>query len=46
MDGPLGGDGVAEIMIGKQRNGTTGSFKLTFQKRTTRFFDFSQEEYG
>ena len=38
------GDDTAEILIGKQRNGSTGSFRLTFQKRITRFFDLSQEE--
>ena len=43
MDGPIGGDGAAEITIAKQRNGSTGCFKLTFQKKFTRFFDFAQE---
>jgi len=37
------GDDTAEILIGKQRNGSTGSFRLTFQKRITRFFDCAQE---
>lgn len=43
MDGPIGEDGAADITIAKQRNGSTGAFKLTFQKRITRFFDFAQE---
>ncbi len=32
-----GGDGVVEVTIGKQRNGMTGAFKLTFRKRITKF---------
>jgi replicative DNA helicase len=33
--------GVAEIIIGKQRNGPTGPFKLTFAGRFTRFENFA-----
>ncbi|MDH3461869.1 MAG: hypothetical protein OEM00_13060, partial [Burkholderiaceae bacterium] len=29
--------GVAEIIVGKQRNGPTGMFKLTFLKPLTKF---------
>ncbi len=29
--------GVAEVIIGKQRNGPVGTLKLTFQKPLTRF---------
>jgi len=39
------GDGVAEITIGKQRNGMTGSFELSFRKRITKFSDLQKESY-
>jgi replicative DNA helicase len=35
---------LAEVIIAKQRNGPTGSFKLTFQKELTRFRDYTAEE--
>ncbi len=35
--------GIAEIIIGKQRNGPTGVFKLHFANQFTRFDDFSEE---
>jgi replicative DNA helicase len=35
---------LAEVIIAKQRNGPTGSFKLTFQKEFTRFRDYVEEE--
>jgi replicative DNA helicase len=34
--------GVAEIVIGKQRNGPTGTIKLVFQKNITRFENLAQ----
>lgn len=38
---------LAEVIIAKQRNGPTGSFKMTFQKEFTRFRDYAEEErYG
>ena len=36
--------GVAEIIVGKQRNGPTGSFKLHFSSQFTRFDDFAEEQ--
>jgi len=35
--------GVAELIIGKQRNGPTGSFKLAFIKQYTKFANLWQE---
>jgi len=37
-------EGIAELIIGKQRNGPVGSIKLTFLKDFTRFEDFSRQE--
>ena len=35
---------IAEIILGKQRNGPTGYFKLTFQKELTRFRNYTEED--
>ena len=37
--------GVAEIIIGKQRNGPTGSIKLTFLKEFLRFENYEEASY-
>jgi replicative DNA helicase len=42
-DGTGAGDCTTEITIGKQRNGMTGTFQLTFQKRITKFENFYRE---
>jgi len=34
-------EGIAEIIVGKQRNGPTGTVKLTFLKKFTRFENFT-----
>lgn len=38
--------GVAEIIIGKQRNGPLGTIRLTFLGQYTRFENFAGEHYG
>ncbi len=38
--------GIAEIIIGKQRNGPTGTVKLTFLGQYTRFENFAGEGYA
>jgi replicative DNA helicase len=42
-DVTLDNEGVAEIIIAKQRNGPTGSIKLAFIKEVTRFEDLADE---
>ena len=38
--------GIAEIIIGKQRNGPIGKIKLSFQGQYTKFNDLSHVDYG
>ena len=39
-------DGIAEIIIAKQRNGPTGRVKMAFVKRSTRFESMAQDGMG
>ena len=38
--------GIADIIIGKQRNGPTGEFRLTFLGEYTKFENLVAEDYG
>jgi replicative DNA helicase len=41
-----GVEGIAEIIIGKQRNGPIGTVRLTFLKEFTRFENFANDGYS
>ena len=37
--------GVTELIVTKQRNGPTGTFKVGFEAPCTRFFNLAEGEY-
>lgn len=44
-DEPSENDGLAELIIAKQRNGPTGTAKVRFDKQWTRFDNLAEGEY-
>ena len=45
-DEPSENDGVAEIILAKQRNGPTGTIKLAFLREQTRFANLAHGNSG
>ena len=39
-------EGIAEVIVGKQRNGLVGTIKLGFQPEYVRFTNLAVEDYG
>jgi len=37
--------GVTELIVAKQRNGPTGTFKVGFEAACTRFYNLEEGEY-
>jgi replicative DNA helicase len=38
-------EGLAEVIIAKQRHGATGKVKLRFESKITRFSDWIDDQY-
>jgi replicative DNA helicase len=38
--------GLAELIVAKQRHGSTGKVRLRFEAKITKFSDLAEGEYG